>query len=107
MAREAMLDVTVDALKLLDWRDFETLVDLIFARSGWNRVSAVGGNQKLIDLEQSMTRERAAVQVKSQANQKALDDYTRRIDADSDEVARVKRDEAARDSWMMAPGVTE
>jgi hypothetical protein len=51
VAREAMLDVTVDALKLLDWRDFETLVDLIFARSGWNRVSAVGGNQKLIDLE--------------------------------------------------------
>jgi hypothetical protein len=28
-------------------------------------------------------------------------------DADSDEVARVKRDEAARDSWMMAPAVTE
>ena len=27
--------------------------------------------------------------------------------ADSDEVARVKRDEAARDSWMMAPAVTE
>jgi hypothetical protein len=41
VAREAMLDVTVDALKLLDWRDFETLVDLIFARSGCNRVSAV------------------------------------------------------------------
>jgi hypothetical protein len=67
-APEVMLDVTVDALKLMDWRDFETLVDLIFARSGWNRVSAVGGNQKLIDLEleQSMTRERVAVQVKSQ-----------------------------------------
>jgi hypothetical protein len=29
------------------------------------------------------------------------------IGADSDEVARVKRDEAARDSWMMAPAVTE
>ena len=29
------------------------------------------------------------------------------ICADSDEVARVKRDEAARDSWMMAPAVTE
>jgi hypothetical protein len=27
--------------------------------------------------------------------------------SDSDEVARVKRDEAARDSWMMAPAVTE
>jgi hypothetical protein len=30
-----------------------------------------------------------------------------RVPADSDEVARVKRDEAARDSWMMAPAVTE
>jgi hypothetical protein len=30
-----------------------------------------------------------------------------RNDADSDEVARVKRDEAARDSWMMSPAVTE
>jgi hypothetical protein len=29
------------------------------------------------------------------------------LNADSDEVARVKRDEAARDSWMMAPAVTE
>ena len=35
-AREVMLDVTLDALQLLDWRDFETLVDLMFARSGWN-----------------------------------------------------------------------
>jgi hypothetical protein len=30
-----------------------------------------------------------------------------RYRADSDEVARVKRDEAARDSWMKSPGVTE
>jgi hypothetical protein len=29
------------------------------------------------------------------------------LTADSDEVARVKRDEAARDSWMMTPAVTE
>jgi hypothetical protein len=29
------------------------------------------------------------------------------LSADSDEVARVKRDEAARDSWMMSPAVTE
>jgi hypothetical protein len=29
-----------------------------------------------LELEQSMTRERAAVQVKPQANQKALADYT-------------------------------
>jgi hypothetical protein len=80
--REAMVDVTAEALKLLDWRDFETLVDLIFARNGWNRVSTTGGTQKLIDLEleRPMTHERAAVQVKSQARQAILDDYARRIE---------------------------
>jgi hypothetical protein len=40
-----MVDVTAEALQLLDWRDFETLVDLIFARNGWNRVFTTGGTQ--------------------------------------------------------------
>jgi Restriction endonuclease len=104
-AREAMLDVTLDALQLLDWRDFETLVDLIFARSGWNRVSVTGGNQKLIDieLEQPMTHERAAVQVKSQANQKTLDDYTKRID----EAAQFKAFFFVCHTWQGLPPVTE
>ena len=52
---------------LLHQDDFETLVDLIFARGGWHRVSALGGNEADIDLavEQSLTGERAFVQVKS------------------------------------------
>jgi hypothetical protein len=81
-ARDAMLQVTDDAIRALHWRDFETLVDLIFARSGWNRVSINGGNQKLLDMEieQPITKERAAVQVKSQADQRTLDDYIRRTD---------------------------
>jgi hypothetical protein len=103
-ARETMLDVTVDALQMLDWRDFETLVDLIFARSGWNRVSAIGGNQKLIDLEleQPMTRERAAVQVKSQASQTTLDDYARGVD----EAAQFKTFFFVCHSWQGPPPVT-
>jgi hypothetical protein len=104
-AREATLDVTADALQLLDWRDFETLVDLIFARSGWNRVSVTGGNQKLIDLEleQPMTDERAAVQVKSQANQKTLDDYAGRIN----EAAQYKTFFFVCHTWQGPAPVTE
>jgi hypothetical protein len=82
VAREEMLLATSEAIRSLHWRDFETLVDLIFSRSGWNRVSPVGGVQKLLDLEveQPITRERAVVQVKSQADQKTLNDYIRRVD---------------------------
>jgi restriction endonuclease len=82
MAREEILVATQEAIRELHWRDFETLVDLIFTRSGWNRVSAIGGTQKLLDLEieQPITKERAAVQVKSQASQRTLDDYIRRVD---------------------------
>lgn len=82
-ARNALLTVTIEALKLLHWADFETLVDIIFARSGWNRVSALGGTKKLVDLEleHPVINERAAVQVKSVASQNTLDSYIRRMDA--------------------------
>ncbi|MCA1471257.1 hypothetical protein I6F09_25675 [Bradyrhizobium sp. IC3195] len=82
-ARTALLEVTIEALQLLHWADFETLVDIIFARSGWNRVSVLGGTKKLVDLEleHAVINERAAVQVKSAASQKTLDAYIRRMDA--------------------------
>ncbi|RXH41895.1 hypothetical protein [Bradyrhizobium zhanjiangense] len=81
--RTALIEVTIEALRLLHWADFETLVDIIFARSGWNRVSMLGGTKKLVDLEleHPVINERAAVQVKSAANQKTLDAYIRRTDA--------------------------
>jgi hypothetical protein len=81
-ARTAFLEVITEALSSLHWADFETLVDVIFARSGWHRASAIGGTQKLVDmvLEQPTTGERAAVQVKSAASQKILDQYVDRID---------------------------
>jgi hypothetical protein len=50
-ARNALLEVTTKALTLLDWSDFETLVDIIFSRMGWNRMSRLGGAQALVDLE--------------------------------------------------------
>jgi hypothetical protein len=82
-ARTALLSATMESLKSLHQSDFETMVDIIFARSGWNRVSALGGTQPLIDieLEQPITAERAAVQVKSTASQKTLNDYIDRVDA--------------------------
>jgi hypothetical protein len=81
-ARQALIDATSAAIRSLHWADFETLVDIVFARSGWHRTSAVGGKQRTIDLEleQSTTGERVAVQVKSQAHQRTLNDYISRID---------------------------
>jgi hypothetical protein len=62
-------------MQQLHWADFELLVDLLFARAGWRRVSGLGGTMKHIDLllEQPITGERARVQVESSADQKVLD----------------------------------
>ena len=68
----------------LDWRDFELMVDLIFAGSGWRRVSAVGGSDQVdsdLILEQAVTGERAFVQVKSSATRAVLADYVERFRA--------------------------
>lgn len=81
-AREALIDATSAAIRSLHWADFETLVDIVFARSGWHRTSAIGGTQRDIDLEleQPTTGERVAVQVKSKASQRTLENYITRID---------------------------
>lgn len=82
LAREALLDVMTEAISALHWRDFETLADVIFARSGWHRASELGGGQKLVDLviEQPTTGDRGAVQIKSAAGQKELDEFIERAD---------------------------
>ncbi|MGL5164870.1 MAG: restriction endonuclease [Afipia sp.] len=81
-ARNALIEILSESIKALHWKDFETLIDIVFARSGWSRVSALGGTQKTVDmeLEQATTGELAAVQVKSAASQKTLDEYVTRID---------------------------
>jgi hypothetical protein len=80
-ARAALRLHLTGLLQRLSWSDFEQLVDLALARSGWTRVSALGGTGKDIDLlvEQPLTRERMAVQVKSSATQQVVDDYARRL----------------------------
>lgn len=81
-ARDALLEVVTEAIKALHWPDFETLLDLMFARSGWHRASVIGGTQKLVDLvlEQPTTGERGAIQVKSAAGQKQFDAFINAAD---------------------------
>ena len=82
-ATDALLHALDLAIPKLHQTDFETLADVILARSGWHRVTAIGGPQTFIDLalEQPATGERAAVQVKSKANQSVLNDYIAEYDA--------------------------
>ena len=76
-ARSGMIAAASDMIKNLHWADFETMVDLIFTRSGWQRISRVGESQKDTDLvlQQQATGEIAFVQVKSKATQAVLNDY--------------------------------
>jgi hypothetical protein len=57
------------AIKELHWKDFETLVDLVFRAAGWVRVSVLGQHAKAYDLElrELITEDRYVVQVKSRA----------------------------------------
>lgn len=65
-ARADLVRATEDAIKSLHPGDFEILVDLLFREAGWNRISEVGGVQKIIDLDlrAPITNKRCAVQVK-------------------------------------------
>jgi hypothetical protein len=83
-AREARgeFEAAVGALvRRLREKDFELLVDLLLARSGWVRVAKLGGATEGIDIEveNPATGEVAFVQVKSSANQRVLDDYVARF----------------------------
>ena len=62
-------------------QDFELLISLILERTGWLRLSRVGGPEEGIDLEVEnwAVDERAFVQVKSSANQATLDEYVERF----------------------------
>jgi hypothetical protein len=75
--KSATATVTLEMIRRLPPDEFETLVDLIFARSGWRRVSRLGGNQPDVDLllEQPLTGRTGWVQVKSSCTQAVLDEY--------------------------------
>jgi len=76
-ARGAMIASAKAMIAELHWADFEIMVDLIFARGGWQRVSVLGGTMADIDLllERPTLGETAVVQVKSRASQGVLDEH--------------------------------
>jgi len=65
----------------LQWKDFETLVDLIFRQAGWQRVGATGKTQKTLDIElfAPVTGERAIVQIKAQSDLKEFANYQKQF----------------------------
>ena len=77
-------EIGLRMIRQLDWRDFETLVDLIFARGGWQRSSVLGKSQADVDLilTQPTIGETAWVQIKSGTSQAELDDYLGRFRRD-------------------------
>jgi hypothetical protein len=82
--RSELEQVALEMISALDWRDFEVMIDLLFANGGWRRQSAVGTGEVDVDLllENPISREAAWVQVKSRCNQAVLDDYLERFRRD-------------------------
>ncbi|MFK4401903.1 restriction endonuclease [Bradyrhizobium elkanii] len=82
----AEMTTTVAAMvRRLDWRDFETLIDLIFSRGGWQRTSPLGGNQADVDLilRQPISGETAWVQIKSRTSQAEFEGYLDRFEREA------------------------
>jgi len=69
-------------MKLLEWRDFEVLVDLVFTTTGFRRVGVVGKTQKTLDLDLILpiTDERAFVQAKSKTTSAELAEYVAKME---------------------------
>lgn len=69
-------------IRRLHWKDFETLIDLIFRQAGWQRVSRIGGEQKTFDLDLRcpITGNRYLVQVKSRANRKNFEEFQKKVE---------------------------
>jgi hypothetical protein len=78
-------------VKRLSPQDFEQLIDLILARTGWARISTLGKQLKGIDLEvkNRTADEIAFVQVKSSANQAVLNGYVEQFNNQRDRYARM------------------
>lgn len=70
----------------LQWKDFETLVDLIFRQAGWQRVGDIGKTQKTLDLElfAPVTGERAIVQIKAQSDLQQFRSYRKQFEKMND-----------------------
>lgn len=77
LAKENIAREVERGVRLLHWKDFEILVDLLFRNAGWNRISMVGETMNYVDivLEEPITGERYLVQVKSTATGKDFEEF--------------------------------
>ena len=75
-ARDAYVAAVQSLISRLHEKDFEALIDLILARSGWARLDRVGGVTEGTDLEaeNAAIDEVAFVQIKSSAGQRELNE---------------------------------
>jgi hypothetical protein len=76
-AQETLVARLQDAITHLHWKDFETLVDLVFRDAGWRRRSVLGETMKFADLEleEPITGDAYQVQVKSSADLADFNQY--------------------------------
>jgi hypothetical protein len=91
LARSVYEDAVCALIRRLGPKDFEVLIDLILARTGWARLARLGGATEGIDVEVEnvSSEEIAFVQVKSAATQSVLDDYVARFNARRDRYHRM------------------
>lgn len=70
IARKNLKVRLIKQIEHLNWKDFETLIDLIFRQSGWRRMAQIGKATKTIDLEllEPVTGNSAVVQIKQQSD---------------------------------------
>jgi hypothetical protein len=76
-ARALMVQAVKCAIKSLQPKDFELLVEIIFSRT-WRRIGQAGGNEKFIDItfEDPLNPDkRVAVQVKSETSAREIERY--------------------------------
>jgi len=111
-AENAYIQAIKILIQALTWKDFELLVELVFTSSGWRRMSAVGSTQKTVDIELVLptTKERAFVQVKSEADNVIYESYANAFaDGTYDRMffvwhtGRVKVDDAPKGISLIAP----
>lgn len=83
--KERLIEEVERGLKGLHWKDFETLVDLVFRNAGWRRTSVIGEMMKFVDmeLEEPITGDLYQVQIKSAATVDDFEKYTQNFSPES------------------------
>jgi hypothetical protein len=80
--KDEILEKIEYLFKELYWKDCEILADLIFQQAGWRKISMSGGSMEFIDMEyvEPINDIHYAVQVKSGANAKDVEEYNKKLE---------------------------